>query len=83
MSADQKYRFPDCMHALAAAMHIEGIDPHAMVISLPERQWWDLWCALDRKYHHLMTYSGRGLEPEQFQYMGFTFRPLADKAQSR
>lgn len=73
------YRFPECMHALAAAMHIEGIDPSDMVIMLPKRKWWDLWIMLDTKYRSQITFDGRGLEPELFRYMGFTFRPINGK----
>jgi hypothetical protein len=69
------YEFPYCMHALAAAMHRENINPGAMEIALPFDEWWRLWNVLERKFRGMMRFDGRGdcLNPAEFQYMGFKF----------
>lgn len=67
------------MHGLAAALHAELIEPSAVVILLPRKNWWMLWCAIEAKYKHVMLFDGRGATPDHFQYMGFTFKPLDEK----
>lgn len=66
------------MHGMAAAMHMEGIDPNICTISLPIADWWRLYCALERKFKNMMVYDGRGREPDAFRYMGFKFVPRHD-----
>ena len=72
---DKKYcEFPECMHVLAVALHMEGIDPNVVTISLPHEKWFALWCSLDRKMRGFMIYDGRGGMPMSFKYMGVTFK---------
>jgi hypothetical protein len=71
--ATNKYEFPDCMHAFAAAFHMMGIDPQTVKIVMPRDKWWDLQCALDRKFGRFMVYDGRNTLHDEFQYMGFRF----------
>ena len=72
---DKKYtEFPECMHVLAVALHMEGVDPSTMTISMPYDSWFALWCSIDRKFRGFMTYDGRGLTPLSFKYMGVTFK---------
>ena len=78
MSEIDYYEFPNCMHALGAALHRENIDPAVVEISLPHDEWWRLWCALDRKFKGrkfkgLMAFDGRSIVPTEFQYLGFKF----------
>jgi hypothetical protein len=68
------FDFPNCMHAMSAGLHMCGINPQNVTISLPHPEWWRLYCALERKFGSLMQFDGRGEEPGQFQYMGFIFR---------
>lgn len=68
-----EYEFPMCMHKLAAAMHIQGIDPSSITIQIPFSDWWKLQCALERKMRGFMLYAGKGAIAEEFQYMGFRF----------
>ena len=68
------YEFPNCMHILSAAMHMQNVDPHKVTISLPREAWWALWCALERKFRNVMVFDGRGHQPDRFMYMGFTFK---------
>lgn len=68
-------QFPNCMHALAAALHRQRIDPHVVTITLPYPQWWSLWSDLDRRFNGFMTFDGRGAVPAEFHYLGFTFKP--------
>lgn len=70
-----RFEFPNCMHALAAACHMQGINPQDVTISLPRDQWWKLQCAIERQYAGFMTYDGRQKVLDSFQYMGFKFRP--------
>lgn len=71
-----KYDFPECMHAMAAAMHMESIDPHGVTISLPRDEWWKLYCSLERRFRGLMAYDGRRfpMAADEFRYMGFLFK---------
>jgi hypothetical protein len=72
-----KFEFPECMHALSAAPHMEFIEPQKVVISMPFDDWWKLHNSLQRKFRDLMldqAYDGRGALRREFQYMGFTFR---------
>jgi hypothetical protein len=68
-----EFAFPDCMHRLSAALHREMIDPSRIQINMPRDDWWKLYQALDRKFRGMMPFDGRGNEPTQFKYMGFTF----------
>lgn len=71
------YDFPNCMHMLSAAMHRNNINPAAMTISLPREEWWKLACVLEQKFRGLLRYDGRDpLMLEQFEYMGFKFKPV-------
>jgi hypothetical protein len=72
--APDRYEFPQCMHALAAGLHRENINPGKMIITLPFDDWWRLQCAIERKYEHIMTHDGRGALADKFHYMGFTFQ---------
>lgn len=71
------FEFPNCMHQMSAALHMQRIDPASVTITMPREDWWRLWCVLDSKYRNLMTFDGRGAVPESFRYMGFTFKPTA------
>jgi hypothetical protein len=69
-----KFEFPDCMHAMAAAFHMQHVDPGCVTISLPRTKWWELLNAIDRKYQAgILRFDGRGPMTDRFQYMGFTF----------
>jgi len=71
---DEDYTFPNCMHALASAMHRHNINPAAMTITLPYDEWWRLWCALEARFRGMMIFDGRGSRPSEFSYMGFKFK---------
>lgn len=74
MSEDiAKYEFPNLLHPLAAALHMNNIDPGQVVIQLPPVEWWKLYCLLERKFRGMMLFDGRGEVPMSFRYMGFTF----------
>ena len=73
MSEIDHYEFPYCMHALASAMHRETINPADIEVSLPFDAWWGLWNTLERKFRGMMRFTGHGLPPGQFLYMGFKF----------
>lgn len=68
-----KFDFPDCMHALAAAFHMQGIDPSDVTIRLPHDKWWDLYSALERRVRGFMLCDPRQPLPRGFRYMGFFF----------
>lgn len=34
---DSPYQFPECLHPVAASLHMLGFDPGGMVIELPVR----------------------------------------------
>lgn len=80
MEPRDMYEFPNCMHALNAGLHRLNIDPGTVEIVLPHDEWWRLWCALESRYRGLMSYEGRGLTPDSFRYMGFTFRAVDMRA---
>jgi hypothetical protein len=66
------------MHALAAAMHIQGIDPSTITITLPREEWWHLAMIIESRFKAgLCKFDGRGPPPGWFTYMGFTFKPAA------
>jgi hypothetical protein len=69
------FEFPTCMHRLAAGMHMQGIDPQEVTITLPHPKWWALYSALERKMQGFMPFDGRGMRPMEFRYMGFRFVP--------
>lgn len=79
MSETNYYEFPTCLHALSAALHINGIDPGLVTISLPVRDWWKLSQVLQTKFKHLTFFDGRQHKLDSFMYLGFKFVP--DKEQ--
>lgn len=84
MAIDKKYyEFPECMHVLSVALHLEGVDPSTVIISMPHDSWFALWCSLDRKMRGLMTYDGRGGMPRSFRYMGMTFKSEINQPSSK
>jgi hypothetical protein len=81
---DDKFRFPDCMHALAAAFHMQHINPGDVTISLPHEKWWALLNTIDRKYSSgFVNFDGRGAPPTSFHYMGFEFKADVPKRQQK
>ena len=68
------YEFPNCMHALAAAMHRHNVDPGHLTILLPQEEWCRLWCALESKFRGMMMFDGSIALPGEFMYMGFKFK---------
>lgn len=73
------YEFPTCLHAMAVAFHRENINPVACVVMLAHEDWCKLYRALERKMK-LVTATkvpdGRIKDVVEFQYLGFTFRPV-------
>jgi hypothetical protein len=67
------YSFPNCMHALNAALHRENIDPTCVVLEMPFEQWWRLSQVLQSKFKNLLWHDGRQSELTEFTYMGFKF----------
>jgi hypothetical protein len=61
-------------HRLCAALHMDGIDPTDIEVHLPHDAWWRLWMRIEQLYRGQMTYDGRGMIPENFKYMGVTYR---------
>ena len=61
-------------HRLCAALHMDGINPAGIEILLPHEAWWRMWTRIEQKHRGLMAFDGRGFKPEQFQYMGVTYR---------
>ncbi len=61
-------------HRLCAALHMDGIDPTDIEVHLPKAAWWRLWTRIDQLCLSPMVFDGRGLMPEQFKYMGVTYR---------
>lgn len=70
-----EYEFPNCMHKLAASMHIQGIDPSTITIQIPFTDWWKLQCAIERKFRGFMLHTGETALVEEFRYQGFKFIP--------
>lgn len=73
----EKYEFPNCVHALSAGFHMLNIDPQLVTISLPREQWWKLLCTLESKFRGVMKFNGLGTPPDEFKYMGISFRVLS------
>ncbi len=69
------YEFPDCMHALSAALRLNNVDPEAVTISLPFDEWQRLYSALERKFRGLTAYDAAQPGGVSFKYMGFRFVP--------
>jgi hypothetical protein len=69
-------RFPNCMHALAAALLCENVDPKVITITLPKDDWWRLWEAVENK-HGLgkmrMRFDSDTLLPREFTFRDFKF----------
>jgi len=77
MSEEKKidyYEFPTCMHAFAAALHREGIEPSSMAIEMPFDAWWKFSQILQSKFQNLLWFDGRQKELDSFQYLGFKFK---------
>lgn len=73
--AEDKYKFPECLHPVSAALHMMGLDPSEMVIELPRDAWWQVRCELDRRYDRGLTrFDGRGMLSDDFACMGVRFR---------
>jgi hypothetical protein len=66
--------FPECLHPISAALHMMGHDPNAMVIELPRRTWWEIKCAIERKYPSAEPFNGRAMLSNEFHVMGVRFR---------
>jgi hypothetical protein len=73
-SMPEEYSIQRASHRLCAALHMEGIDPSEIEIWLPKDAWWRLWMRLEQLHRGLMPFDGRGLVPDQFKYMGVTYR---------
>lgn len=61
-------------HQLCAALHMDGIDPAAIEISLPFEAWWRMHTRIEQLYFGLLRFDGRGAPPTQFQFMGITYK---------
>jgi hypothetical protein len=75
MPIDEKFEFPRCMHVLAASMHMNGIDPSYVTITMPADKWWDLRCLIERHIPGFMHITHREDLVAEFRYMGFRFVP--------
>jgi len=64
----------DASHQLCAALHMDGIDPAAIEISLPFDAWWRMYCRIEQLHRGLQPYDGRSYPPTQFQYMGINYK---------
>lgn len=73
---DTMFDFPNCMHAMSAALHRISINPDKVEITLPHDDWWRLWHRLEHVHRGMMTFDGRGKLADRFRYMGFTFKAL-------
>lgn len=71
---DTMFNFPNCMHAMSAALHRASINPADVEIILPRDDWWRLWNRLEHVHRGMMMFDGRGELADRFRYMGFTFR---------
>jgi hypothetical protein len=71
---NKHYEFLGCMHVMAAALQVEGINPNSVTITLPRDKWSQLCCKIERLHRGFLVYDGHG-PWVSFKYMGFTFRP--------
>lgn len=60
------------MH-FANAMLGAGVLTDRVVVTLPAREWWTLYCALDRELGHYVVYDGRGELEGAFRLCGVRF----------
>lgn len=75
--SESKHDFPNCLHSLAAAMHMQQIDPRVVEITLPFDEWWKLYCVIEARFRGLLPpFDGRQ-NLDCFRYMGFEFKPRA------
>jgi hypothetical protein len=75
--SEPKHEMPPLLrasHQLCAALHADFIDPSDIEVHLPYDAWWRLMSKAEQYCFGSIPYDGRGILPEQFKFMGITYR---------